>query len=147
MARIVLNERYDKLYGRVGDLVHYRWKGKDCARIYVIPRNPRTEAQQANRKLLAQASVSWRELPETVKRLYNFKAMKQRCRMSGFNLYVSDYISGRIKRSAVESRRNAETGTGSSCRHSPDPLHMQSVRSNNRSSEAQETGPGLLLAG
>lgn len=36
-------------YGKLGDTVGQRWKNKRTIRSYVIPRNPRTEVQQANR--------------------------------------------------------------------------------------------------
>ena len=36
-------------YGKLGQTVGQRWKNKRIIRAYVIPRNPRTEAQQANR--------------------------------------------------------------------------------------------------
>lgn len=36
-------------YGKLGQTVGQRWKNKRIIRAYVIPRNPRTEKQQANR--------------------------------------------------------------------------------------------------
>ena len=36
-------------YGKLGDTVGQRWKNKRTIRSYVIPRNPRTDVQQANR--------------------------------------------------------------------------------------------------
>lgn len=36
-------------YGKLGDTVGQRWKNKRTIRTYVIPRNPRTDVQQANR--------------------------------------------------------------------------------------------------
>ena len=36
-------------YGKLGDTVGQRWKNKRTIRSYVIPKNPRTEVQQANR--------------------------------------------------------------------------------------------------
>lgn len=40
-------------YGKMGETVGQRWKNKRTIRAYVIPRNPRTEAQQANRRNFA----------------------------------------------------------------------------------------------
>lgn len=40
-------------YGKLGDTVGQRWKNKRTIRTYVIPRNPRTEVQQANRARFA----------------------------------------------------------------------------------------------
>lgn len=42
-------------YGKLGETVGQRWKNKRTIRSYVIPRNPRTEKQQANRGLFANA--------------------------------------------------------------------------------------------
>lgn len=36
-------------YGKLGDTVGQRWKNKRTIRSYVVPRNPRTDVQQANR--------------------------------------------------------------------------------------------------
>lgn len=40
-------------YGKLGNTVGQRWKNKRTIRTYVIPRNPRTEVQQANRARFA----------------------------------------------------------------------------------------------
>lgn len=42
-------------YGKLGETVGQRWKNKRTIRTYVIPNNPRTERQQANRGLFANA--------------------------------------------------------------------------------------------
>lgn len=42
-------------YGKLGETVGQRWKNKRTIRSYVIPNNPRTEKQQANRGLFANA--------------------------------------------------------------------------------------------
>lgn len=42
-------------YGKLGATVGQRWKNKRTIRTYVIPRNPRTEIQQANRGKFADA--------------------------------------------------------------------------------------------
>ena len=42
-------------YGKLGETVGQRWKNKRTIRTYVIPKNPRTEKQQANRGLFASA--------------------------------------------------------------------------------------------
>ena len=44
-------------YGKLGDVVGQRWHNKRVVRAYVIPYNPRTEKQQANRQLFALATV------------------------------------------------------------------------------------------
>ena len=44
-------------YGKLGATVGQRWKNKRTIRTYVIPTNPRTEVQQANRGKFANAVV------------------------------------------------------------------------------------------
>lgn len=43
-------------YGKLGNTVGQRWHNKRTIRAYVIPANPRTEKQQANRQLFAHAT-------------------------------------------------------------------------------------------
>lgn len=43
-------------YGKLGDTVGQRWHNKRTIRTYVIPANPRTEKQQANRQMFAHAT-------------------------------------------------------------------------------------------
>lgn len=42
-------------YGKLGDTVGQRWKNKRTIRTYVVPENPRTYIQQANRSVFADA--------------------------------------------------------------------------------------------
>lgn len=56
-------------YGKLGQTVGQRWKNKRTMRVYVIPKNPRTPAQQANRKTFADA-VPWAHLGQSM----NFRA-------------------------------------------------------------------------
>lgn len=44
-------------YGKLGETVGQRWKNKRTIRSYVVPNNPRTQKQQANRGLFANAVV------------------------------------------------------------------------------------------
>jgi len=44
-------------YGKLGDVVGQRWHNKRIIRTHVIPFNPRTEKQQANRELFALATA------------------------------------------------------------------------------------------
>lgn len=43
-------------YGKLGDVVGQRWHNKRTIRTHVIPHNPKTEIQQANRKLFSTAT-------------------------------------------------------------------------------------------
>ena len=40
-------------YGKLGQTIGQRWKNKRTVKAYAIPRNPRTEKQQANRKVFS----------------------------------------------------------------------------------------------
>ena len=131
MAKITLDPKYRDVYGKTGDLVHYKWRGKDCCRIYLVPRNPDTRAQKINRKLFGEASASWRELPVETKNFYNFIVLKEKSDMSGFNLYVSRYMTGRIKKADCEALNAQALPLNSimppTSRNSPDPLRMHSM--------------------
>jgi hypothetical protein len=43
-------------YGKLGDTVGQRWHNKRTIRSYVVPKNPQTDKQQANRALFATAN-------------------------------------------------------------------------------------------
>lgn len=149
MAKIKLNPMYRDVEGKTGDLVHYKWKGMDCARIYVIPRNPDTRAQRLNRKRLGEASKSWKGLPLETRNLYNLRALKHGNVMSGYNLYVSEYMTGSIKafRAAEGSKKPVERLSDKPLfrRCAPDPLRMQPVPDGKRSMNCHNTDPGVKL--
>ena len=44
-------------YGKLGSMVGQRWHNKRIIRVHVIPYNPRTEKQQANRQMFALATA------------------------------------------------------------------------------------------
>lgn len=54
-----------------------------------IPSNPRTEAQQAQRKVYGQAVEGWRGLTEEEKAEYNERAIP--LKISGWNLYMKEF--------------------------------------------------------
>ena len=77
---------YSGIYRRdnvTGKVKHYREP-------YMIPYNPRTEAQQANRQKLADGVVAWKALTPDEKNQYNIKAKGRR--MSGYNLFLKEYL-------------------------------------------------------
>jgi len=59
-----------------------------------VPANPQTPAQQANRAKFANAISSWQTLPPSEKDAYIAQAGS--LRLSGFNLFVSRYMLGKI---------------------------------------------------
>jgi len=65
---------------------------KQYRRIHVIPANPMTVAQQANRSKFAQAILSWQGLPLEDKDTWREYAKYLEVRMSGYNLYIRLYM-------------------------------------------------------
>jgi alpha-ketoglutarate-dependent taurine dioxygenase len=90
MAVIELNPAFTSAKGRLGRIVLYYRNGVQCARTHVVPRNPDTECQRQNRKTFADAVKSWQALSAEEKRSFNRKAMRKR--MSGYNLFISQYM-------------------------------------------------------
>jgi len=58
MATAYLNPIITSLRGGVGSLVFYKRYGKTIMRAWVMPPNPRTQAQQANRERFARAMAA-----------------------------------------------------------------------------------------
>lgn len=46
----------DGYSGKLGPMVPYKWKGRDCARAWVMPKDPKTPAQLNSRKIFGKAS-------------------------------------------------------------------------------------------
>ena len=69
--------------GKIGDLVFYRDGGEQRTRTRVIPRNPRTSAQQAQRSKIANASAMYRLLSAILADSFVSRPSNQ----SGFNAY------------------------------------------------------------
>jgi len=57
---------------------------------YYTPKNPRTEAQQAQRGKLAAGVLAWQGLTDEQKNQYNEKAKGKG--MSGYNLFLKEYL-------------------------------------------------------
>jgi hypothetical protein len=85
-----------KFRGRIGkDMVATSWKGHEYLRTYVVPHDPKTEDQLAQRGLLGKAVEAWRELSKPQTRFFNALAHG----MSGYNLFIRRHI-----RAAVDGR-------------------------------------------
>lgn len=90
MAQAFLNPVFTGISGKVGGLVLYEWNGRTLMRRYVVPRNPDTPAQRANRDLFREAMRSWQALADSEKAAYNRRAA--RLAMTGHNLFISRYM-------------------------------------------------------
>jgi len=85
--------------GKVANsLVYMKWKGISDVRSYVIPANPKTEKQQAQRTKLKEAvdiwhSTAFNDLDFAAWDLY---ASIMPTPMSGFNAFVKSYIDAQV---------------------------------------------------
>jgi hypothetical protein len=75
--------------GKVGGVVGFRWKDKDCIRGYAIPANPNTTAQQTQRGLMKDCVAFAKLLVGQVFNAYTDKFIRS---MSGFNYFVKANI-------------------------------------------------------
>ena len=73
------------------DMVASTWKGHEYLREYVIPKDPKTELQLERRAVFRDAVAAWHALPQEKKAVHNREAKG----MSGFNLFVSKYVTGK----------------------------------------------------
>jgi hypothetical protein len=80
----------NSISGRIGNIVFYTNRGRQCVRKHVIPRNPDTAAQRIVRCAFSDAVRSWQSLSEDEQYAYTRKA--RNLNMSGYNLYISKYM-------------------------------------------------------
>jgi hypothetical protein len=81
--------------GQLGkSLVFLGWKGLKTVRSHVIPANPNTDAQKAQRSLMKAAVGFWHTLQFNAADLeaYRIFASVQAKAMSGFNVFCKKYI-------------------------------------------------------
>lgn len=108
MAIVKFDPVFKEETGRTGNFVFYKWKGIQCMRIYVIPHNPDTEKQRAVRHTFGDAVRSWKALSSDEKDIWNRRASKMKKVMSGYNLYISDFMK---KNKADNLRADTDPGT------------------------------------
>ena len=78
---------------RIGNIVCAVWKGIPYARTYVVPANPKTVAQQANRtrfKTVSELAIAF--LAPVIQKFWNSKAKG----MSGFNYFIFKNKPGQL---------------------------------------------------
>jgi len=90
MATAIPNPAFTSISGRIGSFVFYRRKKTQCVRVYVVPGNPNTPSQRCTRTTFADAVKSWQSL--TAEEQYKYTRKARGSRMSGYNLYISEYI-------------------------------------------------------
>ena len=75
--------------GKVGDLVFYRDGGEQRTRTRVVPKNPRTPAQMAQRVKMANVSALYRTLSNVLSESFTNRPSNQ----SGYNAFAAQAIS------------------------------------------------------
>lgn len=76
--------------GKYREKVFATRKGKTHVRKLVIPHDPKTGKQIANRTRFAELVQSWKELPESAKDQYKLKAIG--IPKTGLNLYIQEQL-------------------------------------------------------
>jgi hypothetical protein len=79
-------------------LVYFGWKGLNVVRGYVIPSNPNTAGQQAQRTVFTNAVDKWHDTAMIAldKTAWNLFATTFAEIMSGFNVFVKKFIEGAL---------------------------------------------------
>ena len=121
MATVTLNPLFESVSGRIGNAVFYRRGNTQCVRGYVVPGNPDTVLQRKTRAAFGSAVKSWQKMTSEEKYAYTRKA--RNLGMSGYNLFISAYIKGRM---AVQRRYNAVCRKGTCLKNNA--LQNQSSR-------------------
>ena len=85
IGAVLDNGIFGKAKNKLGNVVLFVWKGINAARSYVVPKNPDTESQKAQRNLMKQM-VSYAQivLIPFIHKYLNPFAVK----MSGYNLFI-----------------------------------------------------------
>lgn len=89
-------------------LVYMQWKGIQDVRQYVIPANPNTAAQQAQRSHLTSAVNLWHTgnfTPADVT-AWNLYALAQKVAASGFNMFTKFYIQAKVANKTWTNLKN-----------------------------------------
>ncbi len=80
-------------YGTLDGTITYQ-RGRTGGRVmrHKVPRQPRTEAQLAQRASFSSAVSAWQSLPSASKAWWTVKA--QGMATCGYNLYIKNYLLG-----------------------------------------------------
>ena len=93
MAKVKLPSFIAESNGRIGDVIFYISKVVLCMRTYVSPVNPDTEKQRVTRNSFKDAVKAWQTLSIDEKNLYRKRADDLELGMTGYNLFISDYLN------------------------------------------------------
>ena len=95
MAKVLAPLFSTKARGQLGkSIVFFPWKSINAVRSYVIPANPNTAAQQAQRTIMTNAVAEWHSAGYTAKdkTAWNKFASTLAGALSGFNAMVRSFI-------------------------------------------------------
>ena len=79
-----------KTVGKIGDRVYYYLNGVLVSRAYFIPVQPRTDGQIAWWMQFRRGVDKWQRLTDPEKEVFNQRS--KRLRMSGFNLFMREFL-------------------------------------------------------
>lgn len=86
MAKVTFSALISGLRGKTGDVVFSIWKGQPYVRSLVIPSNPQTAAQTAQRTCLANCLTMWQSIKAWAKAIWDPYGTAYG--MSGYNGYM-----------------------------------------------------------
>lgn len=95
MAKVLAPLFSTKARGQLGKaIVYFPWKSINAVRSYVIPANPNTAAQQAQRTIMTNAVAQWHTAAYTAKdkTAWNKFASTLAGALSGFNAMIRSFI-------------------------------------------------------
>lgn len=84
---------FSDIRNKLGENVIFSmWKGRPYMRSYVIPANPKTNAQKGHRAVMTQAMAAGQVIfaTEAHKTQWNLRALPEL--ISGFNMYIEDFL-------------------------------------------------------
>jgi len=90
MAEVQLNQIFEGINSRIGDMVFYRMNGKTFVRRRPVLNNPRTPAQQTCRAVFRDAVMAWRCLDGTEREYWNNRAKSEN--RTGYNAFISSFM-------------------------------------------------------
>ena len=94
---VTLNDPTPFAAKRMGDIVFYRFYDILCARRYVVPRDPKTDAQRARRATFGEAVAAWRSLSGGEKDAW--RARGRAGHRSGYNAFMAAFLRGDLAES------------------------------------------------
>jgi len=100
--KVTLNPVFESMRGNLDGIVYYTCHGKVRARLYAVPRDPKTPAQRARRRAFSDAVAAWKMLSVEEKNCW--KAHGKRKRVSGYNAFISAYLKKETAPTTVQSQ-------------------------------------------